>query len=615
MKVTLTIKRKLLFLLVVMSSVFLALVFTSYQNGQASLKLGLTAIEEVMYEDQSQKLIALTHIIAIAMSKAVEGETDRQRQISIIEKLTKDIRFEKDNSGFFYIYEKGTCVINPVLPDIVGKNIIDYQDANGEFVIKKMVEVAEKKQEPYICEWPKPGQGNVRELVYAEMIAGTPFLIGSGVYLDNIATYQQSVEETVSAVLNRRFFKQLSITGVLFLIVIAGSFTIILGILNSITMMVKRYKIISEGTGDLTIQIPLKGKDEMTDLSYYFNETMSKIRTTIKTVLSSTGKMREIGQTLSNNMKQTADSVHQIGGNIEGVKRQVHTQAASVTETSATIEQIIRTIHNLDGQIASQVENLKTLSRIINESDKTTMETLRILNNNDDLIARLVDESTEGKAVVTASEQEVKKILEESGSLLEASSIIQNIASQTNLLAMNAAIEAAHAGESGKGFAVVADEIRKLAEESSSQAKVITAALKNFSSEIESVSTSSSNIGMSFMSIFEKVNQVKERSAGIMRVAESRKKQSDELLRVIQSVDSISSEVKAGSFEMLKGSEQVAKEMEKLDELTCGITESMNKMASSAVQINNAVQQVNGLTEQNKESIQNLSDEMSKFKV
>ncbi|PIE98789.1 MAG: hypothetical protein CR988_01740 [Treponema sp.] len=230
-------------------------------------------------------------------------------------------------------------------------------------------------------------------------------------------------------------------------------------------------------------------------------------------------------------------------------------------------------------------------------------------------MAELVTESSEGKNVINESEQEVQKILEESGSLMEASTIIQNIASQTNLLAMNAAIEAAHAGDAGKGFAVVADEIRKLAEESASQAKIITVALKNLSAEIEMVSKSSNNIGNSFAAIFEKVNQVKLRSAGIMRIAETRKVQSEKLLALIESVDGITSEVKDGSAEMLKGGEQVAEEMRKLDELTRIISESMNEMASGATQINNAVQEVSELTQQNKESIKNLSEEVNKFKV
>ncbi len=387
------------------------------------------------------------------------------------------------------------------------------------------------------------------------------------------------------------------------------------GMVKPVQTVSKALKNIAEGDGDLTVRLPLISNDEVTEVSKYFNQTMEKINTSIKSVMHNTGDMSEIGQTLSSNMTETASSIHQISANIEGVKGQVLSQSAGVTETSATMEEIIRTIHSLDLRIAKQVEGLQNLMSIINESDKSTAESHTILNKNDQLINELVTESSHGKEVIATSEQKVKKILEESGSLMEASTIIQNIASQTNLLAMNAAIEAAHAGDAGKGFAVVADEIRKLAEESASQAKVITASLKNLSTEIESVSKSSSDIDESFMTIFNKVTQVKERSGAIMKIADARTEQSEQLLSVIQNVDAISTEVKDGSAEMLKGGEQVADEMRKLDELTRVITDSMNEMASGASQINNAVQEVNELTQQNKESINNLSEEVNKFKV
>ncbi len=377
----------------------------------------------------------------------------------------------------------------------------------------------------------------------------------------------------------------------------------------------KTLKNIAQGDGDLTARLPIISNDEVTEVSRYFNETINKINVAIRSVMSNAGSMEKIGQMLSTNMTETASSVNQIAANIEGVKEQVFSQSQGVSETSATMEEIIQTIHQLDVGIGNQVQTINDLNQIIDESNITTAETRNILSKNDELIEELVDESSKGQNVIHTSQEEVQKILEESGSLLEASSIIENIASQTNLLAMNAAIEAAHAGDAGKGFAVVADEIRKLAEESSSQAKVITAALKNLSSEIQTVSSSSINIGESFESIFNKVQQVKLRSAGIMRIAGTRKKQSESLLALIQKVDGVTNEVKAGSAEMLRGGNQVADEMRKLDELTRIITGSMNEMASGAAQINKAVQEVNELSQQNNESIKNLSDEVNKFKV
>jgi len=367
--------------------------------------------------------------------------------------------------------------------------------------------------------------------------------------------------------------------------------------------------------GDFTVRLPMSGNDEITDMVGYFNQTIEKIGMSIKQVGVNSNVMEEIGNELASNMTETANTVHQISANIEGVKQQALTQAASVTETAATIEEIVRTIKQLNNSIETQAASVAQSSSSVEEMVANIASIGQTLGKTDEVIKSLTTATGDGKATLVTSNTVTQKIAEESGSLMEASSVIQHIASQTNLLAMNAAIEAAHAGEAGKGFAVVADEIRKLAEESSMQGKTITATLKTLSGEIETLSASSKTVEEKFNAIFSLAEQVKEMSASLTEAMREQENGSKEVLTAIKSINTVTIEVQAGSEEMLKGGEGVAEKMQKLDSLTRVITESMNEMASGAVQINNAVQEVSEITQKNKQSIEALAAEVGKFKV
>lgn len=314
-------------------------------------------------------------------------------------------------------------------------------------------------------------------------------------------------------------------------------------------------------------------------------------------------------------MEETSSAIETITENIVAVKGTVMEQSAGVEEAQSIFGQIVKRIDVLDESITKQVTALSSSSAAVEQMVANIKSVSDIMAQNSQTANTLEQASNEGQKRVAVSVETSKRILDESSSLIEASKIIQNIASQTNLLAMNAAIEAAHAGESGRGFSVVADEIRKLAEESNTQGKKIATQLKQFESSIGEVAEHTQNVQKEFDSIQKLTQAVRDQGEMVKHAMQEQTEGSTQVLSAMQEINELSNDVRNGSSEMKTGGAEILAEISKLAEITQDLYNAMNNITSSSDEIKIAVADISDRTVKNKINLDNLQTIIDKYKM
>ncbi|MBP5449499.1 MAG: hypothetical protein J6Y01_05205, partial [Spirochaetales bacterium] len=382
-----------------------------------------------------------------------------------------------------------------------------------------------------------------------------------------------------------------------------------------------RVKTITEFTNsvaekDYTCQkMSVVSRDEfgllMNDLNSFYDITKNLIMDIKKSV----GLSMQSAGNVSTNMTETSSAIEEIMANINSIKERVNNQAVNVDESDATIRDMITHINDLNDSVNIQAAGVANSSSAIEEMVANIRSVTDILENNAKTADELGAESENGRKKINESVELAGTILQQSAGLMEASTIIQSIASQTNLLAMNAAIEAAHAGDAGSGFAVVADEIRKLAEQSNNQGKTITSQLGELQNIIKRVTDNTKAVQTQFEVIFNLTNQVRQQEAVIKSAMEEQNAGSSQVLQSLQEINSTTDTVKNNSAILLDGGQQIGEKMQILANVTNEITNSMNEMAAGSGQITKSAEMCLASSNENNDNLSSLRNEVDLFRV
>lgn len=365
---------------------------------------------------------------------------------------------------------------------------------------------------------------------------------------------------------------------------------------------------------DFSTEYPDYYTKEASMLSNGFNLFSQRLKNMIGTITNSSSTLDVVSRNMKESVAVVSDSMTSIRLSINNVQEQVHKQTDGFAETSDVIKEVASSISTVSEMIDSQTEIIRESSSSVEKLVKTIEQISSSMESMTDSFTILDKESKTGMAKQRKVNEQISQIVEQSKMLQEANTAITSIASQTNLLAMNAAIEAAHAGEAGKGFAVVADEIRKLSETSSKQSQTIGDQLNNIQESIAEIVAASRETNTAFSGVSSRIN---ETDAIVKSVRSSLVAQNTDSRNVISSLsvmDKTAENVREASSKMAAGSRHVLEEMEKLRTSLEAVHSSMTEMSDVAQSVVASGQRLDHCVEELDVNVTQLSADVKQFK-
>ena len=532
-----TIRSKLIFVLAL--SITGLLLVTS---------IALYVERDTLMQDRKDKTRNLVEVAASLLehyhAKQEAGELSEADAKAAALAAIKKLRYDK--TEYFWINDMvPNVVMHPIKAELDGKNVSDMKDPNGLALFVEFVKVVQAQGEGFVAyEWPKAGSDRpVPKISYVKGFQPWGWVIGSGIYIDDV---------------NRLFLGTALKLGLITLFgsIVMGAILVVLlrGIGVSIHEIRSAMRSIGE-TRDLTRRVPIQGRDEMASVGRAFNQMVENFQTVIHRVVDSSHEVMDLTMRLSHSATTVAHGSNEQSNASTAM-------AAALEETRASIETV--------------ASNSADAHRIAEEAGRLSL-------SGETIVEDAASEMTRIAGAVQDSARQIENLDQMSDQISSIVNVIKEIADQTNLLALNAAIEAARAGEQGRGFAVVADEVRKLAERTAQSTVEITRMIEQIhtgtvgavgsmqegSTRVHEGVTLTRNAGEAMAQIRVGANQV---IAAVSDIADALREQNAATQLVVQNVEHIVSMADRNSQE----TDEIARSAESLESLARALQDTVD---------------------------------------